>query len=68
MQEVIEARNAAVSGLQNAAADPVDPKAIKQLRAAEVALCWKESASASSPEAQRRTVRSEELKREIATW
>ena len=38
LQEVIEARNAAVSGLQNAAADPADPQAIKQLGAAEGAL------------------------------
>jgi len=38
LQEVIQARNAAVSGLQNAAADPADPGAIKQLGAAEGAL------------------------------
>ena len=38
LQEVIQARNAAVSGLQNAAADPADPAAIKQLGAAEGAL------------------------------
>ena len=38
LQEVIQARNAAVSGLQNAAADPSDGEAIKQLAAAEGTL------------------------------
>ncbi len=38
LEAVIQARNAAVSGLQNAAADPADPAAIKQLGAAEGAL------------------------------
>jgi len=68
LKEVIEARNAAVSGLQNATADPADPEAIKQLGAAEGALRWIESASARSPVAQRCTVRREELKRKIDTW
>jgi len=38
LEDVIQARNAAVSGLQGAAADPSDPAAIKQLGAAEGAL------------------------------
>jgi LemA protein len=38
LEAVIQARNAAVSGLQTAAADPADPAAIKQLGAAEGAL------------------------------
>ena len=38
LEDVIKARNAAVTGLQNAAADPSDPDAIKQLSAAEGAL------------------------------
>jgi LemA protein len=38
LDAVIQARNSAVSGLQVAAADPVNPKAIKQLGAAEGAL------------------------------
>ncbi len=38
LENVIQARNAAVTGLQNAAADPSDPEAIKQLSAAEGAL------------------------------
>ncbi|MDJ0806822.1 MAG: LemA family protein [Gammaproteobacteria bacterium] len=38
LEAVIQARNAAVSGLQTAAADPSDPTAIKQLGAAEGAL------------------------------
>ena len=38
LEEVVQARNAAVSGLQRAAADPSDPQAIKRLGAAESAL------------------------------
>ncbi len=38
LDDVIRARNAAVTGLQNAAADPSDPEAIKQLGAAEGTL------------------------------
>ena len=38
LEDVVQARNAAVTGLQNAAADPSDPEAIKQLGAAEGAL------------------------------
>ena len=38
LQEVIQARNAAVVGLQNAAANPADADAIKQLGVAEGAL------------------------------
>jgi LemA protein len=38
LEDVVNARNAAVTGLQNAAADPSDPEAIKQLGAAEGAL------------------------------
>lgn len=38
LEAVIQARNAAVTGLQNAAADPADPDAIRQLGAAEGAL------------------------------
>ncbi|MGD2075854.1 MAG: LemA family protein [Gammaproteobacteria bacterium] len=38
LEEVIRARNAAVAGLQSAAADPSDPEAIKELGAAEGAL------------------------------
>jgi len=38
LEDVVRARNAAVTGLQNAAADPSDPEAIKQLGAAEGAL------------------------------
>ncbi len=38
LEEVIQARNGAVSGLKNAAADPVDPQAIRELGAAEGAL------------------------------
>jgi LemA protein len=38
LEDVIQARNAAVTGLQNAAADPSDPEAIRQLGAAEGAL------------------------------
>jgi len=38
LEAVIEARNAAVSGLKRAAADPSDPDAIKALAAAETTL------------------------------
>ena len=38
LEAVIQARNAAVSGLKQAAADPSDPEAIKALAAAEVTL------------------------------
>lgn len=38
LEDVVRARNAAVTGLQNAAADPSNPEAIKQLGAAEGAL------------------------------
>jgi LemA protein len=38
LEAVIQARNAAVTGLQNAAADPADPEAIRQLGAAETGL------------------------------
>jgi len=38
LEEVIQARNTAVTGLKNAAADPSDPNAIKQLAAAETSL------------------------------
>ena len=38
LEDVVQARNAAVTGLQNAAADPSNPEAIKQLGAAEGAL------------------------------
>ena len=38
LEEVIQARNAAVTGLQNAAADPANGEAMKQLGAAEGAL------------------------------
>ncbi|MDT8386518.1 MAG: LemA family protein [Thiogranum sp.] len=38
LEEVIQARNGAVSGLKNAAADPANPKAIRELGAAEGAL------------------------------
>jgi LemA protein len=38
LEDVVKARNAAVTGLQNAAADPSDPEAIKQLGMAEGAL------------------------------
>jgi len=38
LEAVINARNAAVSGLQNAAADPSNPDAIKALAAAETTL------------------------------
>jgi LemA protein len=38
LEAVIQARNSAVSGLQNAAADPSNPAAIKALAAAEVTL------------------------------
>lgn len=38
LEAVIQARNAAVTGLHNAAADPTDPEAIKQLNTTEGAL------------------------------
>ncbi len=38
LEAVIQARNAAVTGLKNAAADPTDPDAIKKLGSAEGAL------------------------------
>jgi len=38
LEAVIEARNAAVSGLKRASADPTDPEAIKALAAAETTL------------------------------
>lgn len=38
LEDVVRARNAAVAGLQNAAADPSDPEAIRQLGAAEGSL------------------------------
>jgi len=38
LEDVINARNAALSGLQKAAADPADPAAIKALAAAETTL------------------------------
>ena len=38
LDDVVRARNVAVTGLQNAAADPSNPEAIKQLGAAEGAL------------------------------
>jgi LemA protein len=38
LEAVIQARNAAVSGLKRAAADPTDPEAIKALAAAETTL------------------------------
>ncbi len=38
LEDVIKARNAAVSGLQAAAADPTDPDAIKKLATAEAGL------------------------------
>jgi LemA protein len=38
LEAVIQARNAALNGLQNAAADPSDPEAIKALAAAEATL------------------------------
>jgi len=38
LQDVIEARNSAVSGLKRAAADPSDPEAIKALAGAEATL------------------------------
>ena len=38
LEEVIQARNAAASGLKTAAADPSDPAAIKALAAAETTL------------------------------
>jgi LemA protein len=38
LEAVIQARNAALNGLQNAAADPADPAAIKALAAAEATL------------------------------
>ena len=38
LEGVIQARNAAVTGLKNAAADPSDPEAIKQLAGAEAAV------------------------------
>ena len=38
LEAVITARNAAVSGLKNAAADPTDPEAMKQLAQAEQGL------------------------------
>lgn len=38
LEAVIQARNSAVNGLQNAAANPANPEAIKALAAAEVTL------------------------------
>jgi LemA protein len=38
LEAVIQARNSAVNGLQNAAADPANPEAIKALAAAEATL------------------------------
>jgi LemA protein len=38
LEAVIQARNSAVNGLQNAAADPSNPEAIKALGAAEITL------------------------------
>lgn len=38
LEAVIQARNSAVSGLQNAAADPANPEAIQALAAAETTL------------------------------
>ena len=38
LEDVINARNSALSGLKQAAADPTDPEAIKALAAAETTL------------------------------
>lgn len=38
LEAVVEARNAAVTGLKNASADPSDPEAIQKLAAAETSL------------------------------